>query len=310
MPPSSRYNGTAEAIIDARERHDVYPSIDVNGALKDAAKGKIVLVTGAGKGVGAETARTYAKAGAKGILITSRTLSDLARVREDILDKAKMDASGQYDAELQVETFAADISDPKQVQALVEFCLQKFGTLDIVISNAGFLSRWTPIAEHDPELWWKTWETNIRGNFNLAHYSLPTLVASKGYFVVVSSIGAQLRWLGGSAYLGGKHALNRFAEYIDFEYGDQGVKSFAFHPGCLLTELGTNTPEVQGFVDAGVMKEDTVALPASVLVRLTSGSEDWLTGRYVSANWDLDDVNKLKEKILKENVLIDKLSLP
>lgn len=68
---------------------------------------------------------------------------------------------------------------------------------------------------------------------------------------------------------------------ILLEYGEQGVKTFAFHPGCILTELASNSTFIVDMVKKGMTTEDSLALPASALVRLTSGSEDWLSGRYV-----------------------------
>lgn len=71
------------------------------------------------------------------------------------------------------------------------------------------------IAEFDVDDWWSVVESSLKGSFLTAHAALPHLVASKGYLILVSSIGAQLRVSGGSAYNIGKHSLNRLAEWID-----------------------------------------------------------------------------------------------
>jgi len=300
--PEVWYNGLFET-LNVTQRHDVYPGIDVHGALKGASSGKIVVVTGASKGIGEATAKAFAQAGAEGILLTSRTLPDLLRAKADII-------AASTNEKLKVEVFAADVSVPEQVKSMIDHCLATFGRIDIIISNAGYMTTWNRISEHAPDAWWKTWETNIRGTFNVAHYGLPALIKTAGYFVILTSFGAQVRYPGGSAYLGGKHALNRLAEFVHIEYKESGVKSFAFSPGIMLTELAHTTPEIEELIKVGILWEDTLQLPAYSLVRLTSGSEDYLCGRYISANWDLDEVAALKDKIVSEELLINKLALP
>ncbi|KZS96619.1 NAD-P-binding protein, partial [Sistotremastrum niveocremeum HHB9708] len=294
-----------ETIVPFTQHHDVYPGIDINGALKEGARGKVVLITGSSKGIGAETARKYAQAGAKGLILAARTISNLEALKNEILQN-KSRRPSDFHPELQVELCETDVTLVAQVQETVKKGIEAFGRLDVVICNAGYMTSWIPIVEHDPETWWKTW---VRGTFNVAHSTLPHLVKSKGHIVVITSVGAQMRIPGGSAYMNGKHALNRFAEFINAEYGEQGVKSFALHPGCMMTELASCSPQFVAMVDAGAIEIDEIALPASVLLRLTSGTEDWLSGRYVSANWDLDDVNKHKDKIIAEELLINKLAL-
>ncbi|KZT42324.1 putative oxidoreductase [Sistotremastrum suecicum HHB10207 ss-3] len=307
MPP---YDGEPELVVPFIEHHDVYPGIDVNGARKNAARGKVIFITGASKGIGAETAKTFARAGALGLILAARTVSKLEQIKNEILEEVQSNRNGQYDPSLRIETYETDVSALSDVQKTVERAFELFGRLDIVINNAAYMSSWAPIAEHDPETWWNTYEVNIRGTFNVAHCTLPKLSESKGHIVLLSSLGAQLRNVGGSAYTSGKHAVNRLAELINFEYAEKGVKSFAFHPGCILTELARNSTEIVTALENRFVIEDTLALPANALVRLTSGTEDWLSGRYIAANWDLDDVNRMKDRILSEELLVNKLAVP
>ncbi|KZS96636.1 NAD(P)-binding protein [Sistotremastrum niveocremeum HHB9708] len=305
------YDGWKETVFPPtfKEHHDVYPGIDVRGALKGAAKGKVILITGASRGIGAETVKAFARAGALGLILASRTLPALQQIKKEIFEELQSDPSGQYDPNLRIETYTTDVSSVSQVRSMVDQAFEVFGRLDIVINNAGYMSSWAPIADHDPETWWYTYEVNIRGAFNVAHYTLPKLVESKGHIVLLSSTGAQLRVYGSSAYASSKHTTNRLAELVTLEYAEKGVKSFAFHPGAILTDLARSASEVVELVEGGHVVEDTLALPANALVRLTSGTEDWLSGRYIAANWDLDDVNGMKDKILSEELLINKLAV-
>jgi len=83
-----------------------------------------------------------------------------------------------------------------------------------------------------------------------------------------------------------------------------GIRIFCVHPGAVATQLNA---EVQG----PYPPEDTQALPAATILYLTSGKADYLSGRYVSATWDLGEVERdWKEKIVAQNGLVNKLSIP
>ena len=81
-------------------------------------------------------------------MINSRSLDDLKIV------KAEIEAVGRP---ARIEAYAADISVPAEVEKMISHCVTLFGKIDIIISNAGYMTRWAKIAEHDPETWWRTW---------------------------------------------------------------------------------------------------------------------------------------------------------
>lgn len=274
--------------------HDVYPGIDLDGRLKDAAKGKVVYITGASRGIGEATVLAYAKAGASGLFITARSADALTSVAESA---SKLAPSAL------VEPYAVDVTDEKAVGESVKKCLEKFGRIDIVIANAGYLEKWVKIGDIDPDEWWKSMTVSIRGTFNVIHHTIKHLVATKGYAILLSSVGAQNRRPGASGYQTAKHALNRFAEFIDVEYGSEGVKVFAIHPGGILTVLAANEPSLIPLLN------DKVEIASNTMVRLTSGSEDWLSGRYVSCNWDLDELAKRRQEIEEGDLLKNRLDV-
>ncbi|KZT24260.1 NAD(P)-binding protein [Neolentinus lepideus HHB14362 ss-1] len=290
--------------------HDVYFGIDINGRLKDAAKGKVIYITGASRGIGAATALAYAQAGAKSLFLTStsRSAADLRAVG----DSVKAGVPG-----VEVEVYAVDVNDEKRVKESVEKCIEKFGKIDVVIANAGYLEKWQNIGDIDPAEWWKSMEVSLRGTFNVVHHSIHSLVETKGYAILLSSVAAQLRGPGSSAYSIAKHALNRFAEFIDSnhrllernangsipEYGSQGVKVFSVHPGGVITVLSSNEPKLPEHL------KDKVELSSHSMVRLTSGSEDWLTGRYVSCQWDLDELETKRKEIEEGDLLKNRLDI-
>ena len=99
--------------------------------------------------------------------------------------------------------------------------------------------------------------------------------------------------LGASGYQSGKTAINRFTEFVYEEYKDKGIRAFAYHPGGIKTTLATKMPEKYHH-----FLTDTAELSAGFCLYLASPRADYLNGRYVSANWDVDELEEMKEEIL------------
>ncbi|KAH9963680.1 NAD-P-binding protein [Russula compacta] len=280
--------------LKVTRRHDVYPFIDPQ-AHYDAQTyaGKVVLITGASRGIGLETAIYYARAGAS-VTIVGRNQVTLDNSRDIVL---------RENPTAQVLVFPADVRDVKKTEEAVAATVARFGRLDILVANAGITRSMTaPFVNKDPAGWWEVLEVNIRGIYNFVHFSVPELVKTGGQIVVLSSIAAQYRAAFCSEYALSKHALHRLAELIVVE--NPTIKIFCVHPGIIPTEL---LAELQGPLPA----DDTLALPAATILYLTSGRADYLSSRYVSATWDLSEVERdWKEKIVSQNALVNKLDIP
>ncbi|KAI0265271.1 NAD-P-binding protein [Gloeopeniophorella convolvens] len=283
--------------LSVTEHHDVYPTIDPTDAFANKTyKGKVVLVTGASRGIGQAIAAAYAKAGAS-LTITGRSQATLDASAAAIL----ADAPGA-----QVLAVPADVRDPKATEAAVQATLARFGRLDVVIANAGATTNLTQLlGDKDPEGWWKTFEVNLRGLFNITRAALPALTETGGRIVVISAGLAQIRLPRVSDYCISKHAMLRLAEFIALEYPK--VKVFSVHPGVILTQM----TEDAGYKPSPGFTLDTMELPAATMLYLTAGHMDWLNGRYLSANWDLGEVEReWKEKVIAQNGLVSKLYIP
>ncbi|KAJ6583949.1 NAD-P-binding protein [Mycena vulgaris] len=256
--------------------------------------GKSVLITGASRGIGREIACFYARAGAS-LSLVSRNCTTLDCVKTQILAESP---------EAHVVTFIADVVDTQAVRAAVQGTIAAFGKLDILVANAGRSDTWdSPFTQCDPDDWWNTVETNLRGVYNVAHFALPELVKTSGYSIILSSAGAQQRAPCSSPYVVSKHAVNRLTEYIPIE--NPSVKAFALDPGAIKTDMTALIPSAAPWL------VDTLALPAATCLRLTSGRDDWLSGRYISANWNLDEIEKMwKARILEQDALVNRLQIP
>ncbi|KAI0299364.1 NAD-P-binding protein [Multifurca ochricompacta] len=279
--------GLDETLPGVPSHHDVYSTIDPQIHFSEGTyRDKVVLITGASRGIGAETARYYARAGAV-IALVARDPTLLDSVKAEILQDVP---------EARVLAFAADVKDTSRVKEVVETTIQTFGRLDILIANAGAVRPFhKPFASLDPEGWWNTVEVNLRGVYNFVHFAIPHIQEANGYVVAVSSAAAQIRGIGASDYCLSKHALGRFIEFIPLEY--PGVRAFSLHPGACDTTLGHDAR-------SGIPMVDSLALPAATSLYLTSGKADWLSGRYLSATWDMGEVEKRwKAKVLDNNGL-------
>jgi NAD(P)-dependent dehydrogenase (short-subunit alcohol dehydrogenase family) len=289
--------------LDIKAHHSQYPAIDPKNALKGSASGKIIFITGASQGIGQATAVAFAQAGAKAIHITARSEKALeetkARVRE-------------ANPETQCEYMVCDVTDESQVKASIQDCAGKFGGIDVVDSNAGYLNPWKKISESDTANWWKTWEVNLKGTYYVIRYAIPYLIesakkhsasgSSGGHLILISSIGAQFVRPGASDYQTTKHAINRLCEFVNVDHGEDGVKCFAIHPGGIPTALAKNMPE-----ELHSILLDKTDLPAGFAVWLCSGRADWARGRYLSCNWDVDELAQCKDRILQDDLLVNRL---
>ena len=288
---------------DLTARHDVYEAIDPATTLAGSAAGKVVFIAGASRGIGQATAVAFARAGAKAIYLTARSEAAL----QETLAKVRA-ANPATDCAIRV----CDVTSPEEVAAAVADCVARFGGIDVADANAGYLGPWVKIGESDPEGWWWNWEVNMRGAYHVARFTLPHLIQSAakweaegrsgGHLILLSSIGAQFVMPGASDYQTAKHGINRLCEFVQVDHGADGIKCFAIHPGGVATELGLAMPEAmhQHLVD-------TPELAAAFVVWLGSGRADWASGRYLSATWDVGDLEAMRDSILEDDLLVNRL---
>jgi NAD(P)-dependent dehydrogenase (short-subunit alcohol dehydrogenase family) len=294
FPPRPAVNG--KDFTSVQHTH-TYPEIDP--ATKSDCTGRAVLITGASRGVGKATAISFAAAGAAAIAITAR--SDLSEVVTAIKERAKKEGK----KEPQVLPLKVDVLDLKNVQDAVAKVKETFGRLDILYNNAGYLSAFETVIDSDPIEWWQTWETNVRGVYHVTKAFLPLLLETKdGLKIVVnaSSIGAFHLRPGASSYQSSKTAVMRFTEFIQVEYGKQGILAINIHPGAVMTELARNMPP-----EMHAILTDTPEVSGDSFVYLTHKRREWLAGRYVSLVWDMPELMSREKEIVEGDKLKSKL---
>jgi NAD(P)-dependent dehydrogenase (short-subunit alcohol dehydrogenase family) len=289
--------------LNLTTHHATYDAIDPMSALKDSAADKVVFISGASRGIGQATAVAFAEAGARAVYFTARSEAALKETQE-LIRRANPDTLCAY--------AVCDVTSAAEVEAAVADCVAKFGGIDAADANAGYLGPWTKIGESDPAGWWRNWEVNVKGAYHVIRFTLPHLIASAkkraaegrsgGHLILLSSVGAQLLMKGASDYQTSKHAINRLCEFVQSDHGEEGIKCFAIHPGGVATELGHAMPEAmhQYLVDSP-------DVAAGFAVWLCSGKADWAKGRYLSATWDVGELTAMKDEILAEDLLVNRL---
>ncbi|QUR67735.1 short-chain dehydrogenase/reductase [Mycobacterium spongiae] len=183
--------------------------------------GKRVLITGGGRGIGAVTARKLAEAGSRVALL-------------DI----EQDRVAQTAAELGPGHLglAADVTDSASLDTAVQAAVQAFGGLDVVVANAGVAS-WQTVPATDVDAWARTVEVNLTGVFRTVRATIPHVIASKGYVLVVSSLASIVPMPGGSAYGASKSGVEGFANALRLEMHPHEVAVGSAHPTVITTDL-------------------------------------------------------------------------
>lgn len=216
-------------------RHDIYPATSAASTPSLKQPGKVVLITGASRGIGRAIALQYAHAGVAAIVLVARTASKLEAVAREI---------NEIDAKIRVHTFALSVTDSTAVHACAASLTALESRLDILINNAGGSNDWGPLTDSQPDEWWACLELNVKGPYLFLHAFLPLMArtvqeAGAAWVNVVnmSSIAQNLVRPGASAYMVSKVALARLTEFVEVEWGGRGVGVVGVHPGGVATEL-------------------------------------------------------------------------
>ncbi|MEH2179532.1 SDR family NAD(P)-dependent oxidoreductase [Nostoc sp.] len=184
-------------------------------------EGKVVIVTGAGSGIGAGTARRFLQEGAFVVLNGRRE----HKLRETLVG---------FDA-AKALVHPGDVSDEAYVKRLVEDTVTRFGKLDVLVNNAGF-AIFGPFEQITTEVWRKTMATDLDGVFFGAREALPHLLKTKGSIInLTSTSGLGGDW-GMSAYNAAKGGVTNFTRALALEYGSRGVRINAVAPSFTSTE--------------------------------------------------------------------------
>ena len=188
--------------------------------------GQVALITGGGRGIGAETAKLLAQQGATVVLV-ARTRAQLEATATQIRE-----AGGK------AFWFVADVADEGALREAVQGALSINGSIDILVNNAGFIRAFGPIATSDPAEWWHTMEGNLKGMYLTTRLVLPSMLEQgRGQIVNVLSVAGARAFAGLSAYSCAKAAGLMFTRILAKEVRKQGIRVMAILPGAVDTAI-------------------------------------------------------------------------
>ena len=184
--------------------------------------GKIALITGAARGIGAETARALDRRGVKLVL----TDIDAAPLKE---------LAGELGPERLV-TAVCDVTDLASMQEAVATGVERFGGIDLVLANAG-IGSYGSVKAIDPAAFKRVIDVNLLGVFHTVRAALPSLIERKGYVLIVSSLAAFAPSPGLAAYNASKAGVEHFANALRLELMRDGVGVGSAHMSWIDTPL-------------------------------------------------------------------------
>lgn len=184
-------------------RHDTYPAIDpTKWVATGDFTGRVVLITGASRGLGRTMASAFARAGVSGLILAARSKS--------VLDSIEKEAHAVHPGgELKVLKLSVNVADEQSVSDAARAVRESFDRLDVLVNNAGIREGLKSLEQSEPSTWWSTWEVNVKGTYLVTRAFLGMLLKSgngsgglEGRKIVVNltSGAAHLVIPGGSSY--------------------------------------------------------------------------------------------------------------
>ncbi|ADE68302.1 MULTISPECIES: 3-ketoacyl-ACP reductase [Priestia] len=221
--------------------------------MAQSLKGKVALITGAGKGIGRSTAIELAKEGVN-IGLIARTESDLKAV-----------ASELEAFDVQVAYATADVSSMEEVNAAVEHLHTKLGATDILINNAG-IGKFGSFLELDPAEWKQIIDVNLMGVYYVTRAVLPQLIEKNGGDIInISSTAGQKGAPVTSAYSASKFGVLGLTESLALEVRKHNIRVTALTPSTVATELAYKENLTDGNPDKVMQPEDLAEIMVAQL---------------------------------------------
>jgi 3-oxoacyl-[acyl-carrier protein] reductase len=231
-------------------------------------KGRIVLVTGAGRGIGRAVALAFASEGAR-IALVGRTKKNLVDVQKELREAGAASA-----------VLPGDVSDEGVVSRVVAACEQQLGPVDVLVNNAGVFVA-APVERLDTVVFDRILAVNLRGPFLMSRAVLPGMKARRrGHVVNVASTAGRRGFPGGGAYCASKFGLAGLSEAMMYEARTSDVRVSVVYPSTVATDLVRKAGMT--FDEKKAIQPEDVAEGIVALVKmddraLVKGLEIWQT---------------------------------
>jgi len=240
-------------------------------------KGKVAIVTGAGRGIGRAVARLFAQEGAKVVINYSRS----ERGAQDLADEIRRGGG-------EVLLVKADVSKADEVKMMVQKTVEKFGRVDILVNNAGILVP-AGFLDSTEEMWDKTIDINLKGTYLCSKEVAPIMLnQKKGKIVNIASVCglAQLTALGNTPYVASKAGVIGLTRSLAVNLGPN-INVNAISPGVIETDMvAFFTPERKNMIisETPLKRTGRPEEIASATLFLASDESDFITGEVLTVS--------------------------
>lgn len=243
-------------------------------------EGKVAVITGAASGIGEAIAKLFAKEGARVVA------SDIAQAGLDRVVKEITDAGGA------AVGVVANVASEDDVQKMIDTAVDRFGTLDVLVNNAGIMDNFVPAHELTDELWERVLAVNTTGPMRTIRKALPIMMEKgRGSIINVASVAGVGGSRAGAAYTASKHAAIGLTKNVGYQYATLGIRCNAIAPGGVETNIGAtiDNPSKFGYerMELGTHSNPRSAQPieiANVALFLASDESSFVNGAVIIAD--------------------------
>lgn len=282
--------------------HEISPAIDPSKV--SLPKPFVVCIVGASRGIGAGIALSYAKAGASGLILAARRITGL----EETAEKCRKLSPG-----VEIEVVGCDITSYESVDSLANKTKGRFGRLDVLIVNSGYSGDASLRAiKGDPSSLQNAINVNYVGTAFCAMALVPLLLSTEDgakSFIAISSMASFIVRgpIANAQYCASKAAQLRYMEMVHEESSEQGLMAVSIHPGAVWTEMAEQTAPKE--FEKYCVDDPELCGAWCVWMTKEKGKYSWLSGRFVSANWDVEEFEARKKEVVDGDLLKMKVAV-